>query len=61
MLGSTLVGTTLDWFSNLLGGSITLLKVFFRLFVAHFVANKMKPPGIVDLFEVKQSKEEYVK
>ena len=40
MFAGTLVSTTLDWLNNLLGGSITFLEVFTKLFVAHFVANK---------------------
>ena len=55
MLAGSLVGTTLDWFSNLLEGSVSL-EVFIRLFVAHFAVNKAKPPKTADMFEVKQSK-----
>jgi len=45
----------------MLEGSVTSLKVFIKLFVAHFAANKAKHPETVDLFEVKQSKGESVK
>jgi len=50
MLAGTLVGTTLDWFSNLLGGSLTSLEVFTKLFVAHIATNKAKPPKTTNLF-----------
>ena len=32
-----------------------------HLFVAHFAANKAKPPITTDLFEVKQSRGEWIK
>jgi len=50
MLASTLVGTALNWFSNMLGVFIMSLEVFTGLFVAHFVANKAKPLEVADLF-----------
>ena len=61
MLAGSLVGTMLDWFSTLLEGPVTSLEVFVRLFVAHFAANKTKPPETTYLFEMKQSKGESLK
>jgi len=37
------------------------LEVFVKLFIAHFEANKTKPLETADLFELKQSKEEFMK
>jgi len=61
MLVGSLIGTVLDWFNNLPEGSMTSLEVFVRLLVAHFAANKTKPPDTTNLFYVRQVKGEAVK
>jgi len=49
----TFTGTTLQWFSEISDGHITFPQ-FSRMFREHFSANKVKPPRLYDLFNVKQ-------
>lgn len=54
----TFTRTTLQWFSGIFYGTITSFSIFSQKFVEQFVANKVKPPRIANLFNVKQQENE---
>ena len=58
---STLVGTTMDWFINLLDGHVTSFAQLSKLFRGQYIANRAPPPNYYDLFDVRQYQGESLK
>jgi len=54
MFMDTLTGTTIQSFSGLPDGHITSFAQFTKLFWEQFYANRVKPPVLYDLFNVRQ-------
>jgi len=61
MFVGTFTGTTLQWFSGIHDGVINSFQTFSQIFVERFATNKVKPPQIVDLFDIKQQEGELLK
>ena len=51
---STLAGTTMDWFINLLDGHVTSFPQLTKLFRAQYIANRAPSSASYDLFDVRQ-------
>ena len=58
MFMGTITGTTLQWFSGIPDGHITYFPQFSKMFKEQFSANKVNPPRLYDLFNIKQREEE---
>jgi len=61
MLMGTFTGTALQWFSGIPDGHITSFPQFSRMLKEQFSANKVNPPQLYDLFNVKQREGEFLK
>jgi len=61
MLMDTFTRTTLQWFSGIPDGHITSFPQFSRMFKEQFSANKVNPPRLYDLLNVKQREGESIK
>ena len=61
MLMGTFTGITLQWFNGILDGHITSFPQFSRMFKEQFSTNKVNPPRLYDLFNVKQREGESLK
>ena len=61
MLMGTFTGTTIQWFSRLSDDHITSFTQFTKLFREQFYANRVKPPVLYDLFNVRQREGETLK
>jgi len=57
----TFTGTTLQWLSGIPNGQITSFSQFSKMFREQFSVNKVKPPRLYDLFNVKQREKEALK
>jgi len=51
---STLVGTTMDWFINLLDGHVMSFPQLTKLFIAQYIANQAPPTLSYDLFDIRE-------
>jgi len=61
MFMGTFTGTTIQWFSGLPNGHISSFVQFAKLFREQFHANRVKPPVLYDLFNVRQREGETLK
>jgi len=61
MFRGTFTGTTIQWFSGLSDDHITSFAQFAKLFREQFYANRVKPPVLYDLFNVRQREGETLK
>jgi len=61
MFMGTFTETTLHWFNIILDGHITLFQQFSRIFKEHFSTNKVDPPRLPNLFDVRQREGESLK
>jgi len=57
----TLMGTTLQRFNGILDVRITSFQEFSNMFKEQFSANKIEPPRLADLFDVRQGEGESYK
>ena len=61
MFMSTFTGTTIQWFSGLPNGHIISFAQFAKPFKEQFYTNRVKPPVLYDLFNVRQREGESLK
>jgi len=61
MFMSTFTGTALQWFSGIPDGCITSFPQLSRMFKDQFSANKVNPPRLCDMFNVRQSEGKLLK
>ena len=61
MLIGTFIRIALQWFSGIPDGHITSFPQFSKMFKEHFSANKVNPPRLCDMFNVRQSEMESLK
>jgi len=57
----TFTGTTIQWFNGLPDGYVTSFAKFAKLFREQFYENRVKPPVLYDLFNVRQREWETLK
>jgi len=61
MFVGTFIEMALQWFSGLSNRSITSFRKFSRMFEEQILVNKVKPPWMVDFFDIKQQDGEPLK
>jgi len=58
MFVGTLTRTALQWFKRTSYGTVNSFQTFSQLFLQQFAANQVKPPKLVDLFDIRQKERE---